>query len=152
MRTVQNTVKYILALFWLFVTGFPLFFIFMSSLKGMMEYFTSSVWALPEEFQFGNYLQVFQAGFHKYFFNSLIVTSIAVFIVAISASMAANAIARFRFRYSNLVYSLFLAGLTSRIAFPFPSSSLWGLSRKSPLNWRKRRWWMGPTATRSTGM
>src|SRR5690554_5764988 len=111
MRTVQNTVKYILALFWLFVTGFPLFFIFMSSLKGMMEYFTSSVWALPEEFQFGNYLQVFQAGFHKYFFNSLIVTSIVVFIVAISASMAANAIARFRFRYSNLVYSLFLAGM-----------------------------------------
>jgi len=111
VRVIGTILKYILALFWLFVTGFPFAFIFMSSLKGMMEYFTSSIWALPEQFQFGNYAQVLQAGFHRYFFNSLLVTSVAVFIVVISASMAANAIARFKFRWGGAVYALFLAGM-----------------------------------------
>ena len=111
MRILQNIVKYALALFWLFVTGFPFAFIFLSSMKGMMEYFTTSVWALPQQFQFGNYVQVIQAGFHRYFINSLIVTIVAVFNVAMSASMAANVIARFKFKFGKWVYTLFLAGM-----------------------------------------
>ena len=111
MRILQNIVKYALALFWLFVTGFPFAFIFLSSMKGMMEYFTTSVWALPQQFQFGNYVQVIQAGFHSYFLNSLIVTFVDVFIVAMSASMAANVIARFMFKFGKWVYTLFLAGM-----------------------------------------
>lgn len=111
MRIIGSTIKYILALAWLFVTGYPFVFIFQSSMKGMMEYFTTSVWSLPSQFQFGNYIQILQAGFHRYFFNSLFVTTIAVFLVALSASMAANAIARIPFRFSRAVYSLFLAGM-----------------------------------------
>lgn len=76
-----------------------------------MEYFTTSVWALPQKFHFANYLQIIQAGFLKYFLNSVIVSLVAVFLVVLTSSMAAYAISRIRFRFSKAIYGLFLAGM-----------------------------------------
>ena len=111
MRIIKSTIVYVLAIVWLLVTGYPFVFIAQSSMKTMMEYFTSSVWALPEQFSLANYVEIIQAGFHNYFFNSIIVTTASVFLVMLTASMAEYAISRIRFRFSSLFYGLFLAGM-----------------------------------------
>ncbi|RKX87080.1 MAG: carbohydrate ABC transporter permease [Spirochaetes bacterium] len=90
---------------------FPLFNMIISSFKTTREIFKAP-YALPEIWKFSNYMEVWnKGGFGGYFFNSIIITSLSIAVVLLFGSMAAFGIARYRYRLSNLVYLIFLAGI-----------------------------------------
>jgi raffinose/stachyose/melibiose transport system permease protein len=90
---------------------YPLFFIFISSLKSNTELF-SRPWSLPAKWDLGIYVQVwtdFQIG--TYFFNSLYYAAASVAITLLVAAMAAYGISRMKWRLSGFAMGLFLLGL-----------------------------------------
>jgi raffinose/stachyose/melibiose transport system permease protein len=101
----------VLGLFWLAVTTLPFFFVVMTSLKTQEETFTHSVWALPEQFNLVNYLEVLQGGFWIYLRNSLFVVALSILLILTIGAMAAYALARLRFRLNKPLFALIVAGM-----------------------------------------
>lgn len=101
----------VLGLFWLAVTTLPFFFVVMTSLKTQEETFTHSVWALPEQFNLVNYLEVLQGGFWVYLRNSLFVVALSILLILTIGAMAAYALARLRFRLNKPLFALIVAGM-----------------------------------------
>ena len=90
---------------------FPLINMFLSSLKTSREIFKTP-YALPEDWLFSNYIEVWgKGGFGRYFFNSIYVTAISMGIVLLLGSMAAFGICRYQYKLSTAVYLAFLAGI-----------------------------------------
>jgi raffinose/stachyose/melibiose transport system permease protein len=90
---------------------YPVFNLFMSSFKTTREIFTNP-FSFPEVWRFENYVAVWQrGGFGNYFLNSIFITAIAILLVVLFGSMAANGIARYSYKTKMLVYLLFLSGI-----------------------------------------
>lgn len=109
-KLLSKLVIFIPGTIWLFITAYPLFFMLVTSLKNNMEFF-QSIWSFPERLNLDNYIKVFQTGFYRYYFNSLLVSVLSVLLIIIAGTMASYAITRLKFRLSNAVFSLFLAGM-----------------------------------------
>jgi raffinose/stachyose/melibiose transport system permease protein len=103
---------YALALLWLVITIYPVVFLVQNSFKQSMEFFTTTVWSLPQTFSLVNYQQIWENKFYRFFLNSAIVTSVSLVIILLVGSAAAFGLSRIRFRYRNLFYFLFVGGLT----------------------------------------
>lgn len=85
--------------------------VIISSVKSFEDVLTN-VWGLPREFRLKNYSEVlFEENFIIYMINSLIITSTALFGQLYLASITAYGIARFRYRFSNIIYLYILIGL-----------------------------------------
>ncbi len=108
---VKKLVLGTLGFLWLIITLYPFIFMVQTSMKTNMEYFTGSVWALPESYSIGNYLEAMKTGFLTYYMNSIFVSLTALVIIIISASMASYMIAKVKFKYNRFVFSFFLAGM-----------------------------------------
>lgn len=103
---------YFLLIIWLVITGYPIIFLLQNSFKGNIEFFTSAVWSLPESFKLDNYIAVMiDSGFYLYFINSIIVCTISVIIIILTSALAGYAIGRINFKYSNIVFMFFVAGM-----------------------------------------
>ncbi len=90
---------------------YPLVLMVVSSLKTTGEIFRNPLSLIPSQLRFSNYTDAwYQANFGTYFKNSVVVSIVSVLIILFFGSMAAYVLARFRFRGSNLVFLLFLAG------------------------------------------
>ena len=90
---------------------YPLINMVLSSMKTSREIFKTP-YALPKEWQFVNYVEVWgDGGFGRYFFNSIYITGISMGIVILLGSMAAFGICRYKYKLSTLVYLAFLAGI-----------------------------------------
>ncbi|MDA3957275.1 carbohydrate ABC transporter permease [Oceanispirochaeta sp.] len=90
---------------------YPLFNMILSSLKTTREIFKTP-YALPQTWQFSNYMEVWgEGGFGRYFFNSVYITTLSIGFVILFGSMAAFGIARYEYKLSTLVYLTFLAGI-----------------------------------------
>ncbi|PUU94957.1 carbohydrate ABC transporter permease [Halanaerobium sp.] len=111
MSKSAKLIVVLLAGIWLLITLYPFIFMLQTSMKTNMEYFTSSVWAFPENISLDNYLTAMNSGFIRFYLNSLFVTISSLVIIIISASMAAYMIAKIDFKLSNSVFSFFLAGM-----------------------------------------
>jgi len=102
------------ALLWLnaLIMLYPLLIMVMSSFKTNAEIFTSPL-ALPRSLTLNNLSKVWnETSFLQYLGNSLLVTSASVLLILIVGTMAAYAIARYRFRFSGLLLMFFLSGMT----------------------------------------
>lgn len=88
----------------------PLLWSFLTSLKPMVQVMAyPPVW-IPTEPTLENYRGViFDSGMLRYFGNTLIVAAIAIAMVLMFASLAAYAVARFRFRSRETMMFLILA-------------------------------------------
>jgi len=90
---------------------YPLFNMIMSSFKSTREILTTP-FALPQQFDFTNYISVWvDRGFSLYFTNSIWITGLAMIFVVLLGSMAAYGITRFKFKGSTFLYLLFLSGI-----------------------------------------
>jgi N-acetylglucosamine transport system permease protein len=92
---------------------FPMIWVAYSSLKPGAAIFRNA-FALPsaKEISWGNYGRAWeQAHLGSYFFNSLFVTAVSVFLILMLGSMAAYALSRFAHPLGRLAYGLFLGGL-----------------------------------------
>ncbi|MRX74199.1 ABC transporter permease subunit [Bacillus lacus] len=91
---------------------YPLIWLFLFSLKDNQEIFSLSPFALPNAPKWENYANVWSQGnIDLYFFNSLWITAVAVFLTVLSASMVTFAITRMKWKLSQLVLGLFMIGL-----------------------------------------
>ena len=110
MKMISKLVMYLVALVLLLITGVPFFMMVMTSFKFSLDFMTTP-WSWPENVTLENYILVIQSDFFVYFFNSVIVSVTAVFLVVIFAAMASYPLARIKFRLSKPIYILFLVGM-----------------------------------------
>ncbi|MBV9538571.1 MAG: carbohydrate ABC transporter permease [Acidisphaera sp.] len=90
---------------------YPLLVMAMSAFKTSAEIFTTP-FALPESLDLGNAARVWrETNFAVYLGNSALVTAGAVALILLFGTMAAYAIARYRFRGASTLFLFFLAGL-----------------------------------------
>jgi raffinose/stachyose/melibiose transport system permease protein len=93
------------------VMVYPLLVMLLSAFKSNAEIF-SSPFALPASFDLTNIARVWnETSFVRYLANSLIVTGASVIVILIAGTMAAYALARYRFRLNTAIFLLFLSGL-----------------------------------------
>ena len=108
-----KVLMYIFLIFWALVNLFPIYFMFTFSLKSNEEIFGSNIIGLPKEWLWSNYSSALNTGnMALYFFNSLLVTTLAIGISLIAAMMATYAITRIRWKLSKLTNAFFMLGLT----------------------------------------
>lgn len=110
-RGIKQACLYLFAAVWFVISFYPFIFMINTSLKGRMEFLIKPVWAFPEQFLYTNYVRVIEGGFFRFFFNSVSVSVLSVAIIILVSSLASYVISRVRFRFSALVYGLFVAGM-----------------------------------------
>jgi raffinose/stachyose/melibiose transport system permease protein len=97
---------------WLLIVILPVYWIVITSLKTRANYFITNPMVPPGEPTIDNYRFVIEAGFARYFLNSLVVSVGAVVPAVLISFMAAFAIVRAgHMRFLRGVNLLFLAGL-----------------------------------------
>jgi len=91
---------------------YPLIWLLFYSLKTNEEILSGSFFSLPSVWQWSNYTSAVAGGnYWRYLTNSLLVTTVTIVSVILLASLAAFAIARFRWKFGQLVMLIFLLGL-----------------------------------------
>lgn len=89
----------------------PVGWVFLASIKENSEFY-GNPWTLPKGFHFQNFVDAFsKARMGDYFFNSIIVTAVALAILLVVALPAAYVLARYKFRGSKLLNVMFMGGL-----------------------------------------
>ncbi|WP_058308851.1 carbohydrate ABC transporter permease [Gracilibacillus massiliensis] len=91
---------------------YPLIWLAMFSLKTNTEVFGLSPFALPQDPQWVNYLNVWENGnINVYFFNSVWITVTSVILTLLLASFVTFAITRMNWKLNKLTLGLFMVGL-----------------------------------------
>ncbi|MDL2250016.1 raffinose/stachyose/melibiose transport system permease protein [Lachnospiraceae bacterium PF1-21] len=111
-RHLGGTVaKYAFLLIMAFVFAMPMAFTLLSSVKTKSEIFAKP-FDLPEVFQWGNYIEAWQAAnMSRYFVNSIIQAGATVIALALVSSMAAYVLSRFNFRGNKFLMLFFMLGM-----------------------------------------
>lgn len=98
---------------WAIINLFPIYFMFTFSLKSNEEIFGENIIGLPRNWLWTNYTSALNTGnMALYFFNSLLVTTLAIAISIMAAMMACYAITRIKWKFSGLTNAFFMLGLT----------------------------------------
>ena len=91
---------------------YPVLWLFLSSLKGKLEYEMSSPFALPEHWEFGNYIECFQTlnvretGYIGMVWNSLWMTGLSIGLGIFTSSAVAYVVAKLKFPGRKLIYGI----------------------------------------------
>jgi len=89
----------------------PVAWVFLASLKQNSEFY-GSPWVMPKGLYVQNFIDAFEkANMGTYMLNSIMVTALALLILLIVALPAAYVLARYPFKGSKFIQSLFKAGL-----------------------------------------
>lgn len=106
-----NIGKYIFLICMAFVFAMPMLFTLLSSVKTKTEIFAKP-FSLPQVFQWGNYVEAWQAAnMSRYFINSLIQAGATVILLGLISSMAAYTLSRFKFAGNKLLLLFFMLGM-----------------------------------------
>ncbi len=89
---------------------FPMVWLILNSLKTNNELFTNSL-ALPETWQFKNYIIAWEKGLFAYFKNSVIVSIISLVCILLLSSLLAYGLTRFKVKGSNIIFFIVLGGM-----------------------------------------
>ncbi|WP_105614431.1 carbohydrate ABC transporter permease [Vallitalea okinawensis] len=96
--------KYVFLWIITLITLIPFLWIWMSSFKSNKEILTSAL-ALPTEFSFEGYIDAFNtAPLLNYYMNSIIVVVTSTLLGVFLVGMAAYVIARFDFKFKNIIF------------------------------------------------
>lgn len=103
--------EYVFMGFVLLTCTLPIIWVFISSFKNNMEVLESPL-SWPSHISLESYIDAFKvAKLQVFFVNSVVVAVIATLIALIIYSMAAYAVARFKFKFKGLIFVLFSASL-----------------------------------------
>ncbi len=90
---------------------YPIALMFLSAFKSTAEIYATP-FALPQSWSLANLTTIWaETNFSRYLLNSALITISAVTVILVLGTMAAYAIARYRFRGNEAIYLFFLAGL-----------------------------------------
>lgn len=107
----RRWITYLLLLIGIIVALAPFIVTILASLKTTGE-LVRGIFSLPEDAQWGNYRQAWDEGnFGRLYLNSIIVAVGVVVPSIVFSVMTGYALARFRFRGSNVVFTYLLLGL-----------------------------------------
>ena len=98
----------------------PVGWVFMASFKRNSEFIGADVspWALPKQLFYQNFIVAFKdANMGTFFFNSVIVTALAMILLLVLALPASYVLARFNFRGKKLLNGGYMAGLFININY-----------------------------------
>lgn len=116
MSRVRRIPAYVILGAWSLFTVFVILWIIMTSLKTNQELY-ASVWALPSVPRFDNYVKAWQTvKMGQYFLNSVLVVGISVLATVLVSAPASYVLSRVKFRGSELLTTIFTAG----IGIPIP--------------------------------
>lgn len=89
----------------------PVAWVFMASIKENSEFY-GNPWTLPQGVYFQNFIDAFKtARMGDYMLNSVIVTALALIMLLLAALPASYVLARYRFKGSRLINTMFMGGL-----------------------------------------
>lgn len=110
-KKLGNAACYLIMLFFLLITVYPILWMLFGSLKTESEFFTN-IWGLPAVPQFQNYVNAWQrAALGPKFLNSLCTTGAFLCILIPMNCCAGYALARTNFRGKKFVYSFLMLGI-----------------------------------------
>lgn len=101
----------LLGIVWFAAAFYPVYYMFISSLREQGDYLEGSPWLPPLQPIVGNYAEVLGSGLGFYFLNSLFVVTLSVALIVFVSLLAAYVIARIRSRAIRAVFNTFLMGL-----------------------------------------
>ncbi len=111
-RTTRKVILYTVLAAIALVQLFPLYWLFTFSLKDNLQIFGSNPLGLPTTYHFENFADVLEKGkVATFLLNSFLVTVSTIFISTILSTMAAYAIARMKWKWSNSTLLFFLMGM-----------------------------------------
>ena len=106
-----RVLSYLIMVFYAALILFPLYLMFVTSLKDNRQIFTKP-FSLPGPIVFSGYVKLFTVSQYQiYFRNSIMVTLISLGFIVLLTSLASYALAKYQFRARILVYVYFVAGL-----------------------------------------
>lgn len=138
-RVLRKAPIWILVAVLLVIVGYPLLWLLLGSFKTQREFLESPTWALPEQWNFENYIVAWDtAGLAQSLFNSAITVLPSLFLMLLLGTAAAFALEILVWKGRSGVLIIFLAGImvpTQMILLPLFSSyfqlgltgSLWPL-------------------------
>ena len=113
MKKIRKILLYLLMTIILAVQIYPIFWIFMTSLKTTDEIQSKSTFALPATFNLQNYVRAIEtSNLGLYFKNSILVLFITIVALVLFSSTAAFALEKMKFRINQGILSFFLLGIT----------------------------------------
>jgi raffinose/stachyose/melibiose transport system permease protein len=101
----------LLGLVWLVIALYPVYYMFITTLRSRAEFLEASPWLPPLSPTLENYVSVLTSGFGLYFINSVVVTLVTVALIVFVSFLAAYVISRVRSRAVYFTFNLFLLGL-----------------------------------------
>ncbi|APD10375.1 MULTISPECIES: carbohydrate ABC transporter permease [Thermus] len=84
----------VLVLVWSLISAFPVYFMAITSVKTQAGYLQPPPWGLPQQWTWENYRAVLEAGFIRYFVNSVVVALSTALISVFLSLLAAYAVNR----------------------------------------------------------
>jgi raffinose/stachyose/melibiose transport system permease protein len=116
---ITRTIPHFVLFIYLFITLYPLVWVFNSSFKKNKE-IIDSPWALPQSFTFSNYINAWTGSkVSTYFINSLYISTLSALVAILLASATAFAITRLKFPAASKLISAILL-----LALLIPAGSL----------------------------
>ena len=105
-------IRILIAALLLIICIYPVFYVFMSSVKTTEDFQQQKPYELPSEITFANYQKIIEQGrILTYFKNSIIITLFTVLFILILASMAGFGLSKFSFRGNKTLRNYFNLGL-----------------------------------------
>jgi len=112
IKNIKKTCTYVVALLFLVIQIYPVFWIFMTSLKGEVEISEGNTVALPKVPTIANYIRTFEkVDVGRYFLNSIIVTGLALLLISVLSCTAAFAIRKMNFKITGFLKVFFISGI-----------------------------------------
>ena len=106
-----RTALHLVLVLYSIIVVYPMAWLLLASFKSSRELFERP-WGLPASPHWENFAKAWtEAGIGHYFLNSVFVTAVSMFFILFIGSMAAYALARFPFRGSGAIHSIFMSGM-----------------------------------------
>lgn len=103
-RTITSVFSHLVLITFVVIIVYPVVWMIFASFKSQTEIVTN-IWGLPTVWQWENYTSAWENASMGYaIFNSIVSSLATVVLVVILASIAGYAFAKFRFRYSLLIF------------------------------------------------
>jgi N-acetylglucosamine transport system permease protein len=110
-KWISHVPAYLILGVWSLFTLFMLIWVILASLKSNRDLYTN-IWALPSQLHFENFTKaLFTINMGQYFLNSLVVVMPSLFLILALSAPASYVLSRKKFKGSNLITMLFIAGI-----------------------------------------
>jgi N-acetylglucosamine transport system permease protein len=110
-QNISNFAIRVILLLYTAIVIFPVLWSIMTSFKTSKEFYEDP-WKLPKVLQWQNYVKAWsECNVSTYFLNSVFVSAISLVLTLILAATSAYVLARFKFKFCNLITTIYVSGL-----------------------------------------